>query len=343
MKAEAANTKSVDLLNIGLIFISLVAAFKLPFQLFLFSYAVLGPLHYITEINWLGEKSYFVKERKWVWVLIVMAVLFSLPAFMELPAVKSAETGGNLAKMFLLNKELFFSIVSFALVFALTLVYVRKLWHVVLLMLLNLAANFAIYKFHLFSLSFVGVFVPTILHVYLFTLLFMLYGTLKSKNTAGYIACAFLAICPLLIWKTPIDPGNFVPSEAVQNAFTKSSFSSVISGMASVLGLAKDGDSFYLLSEVAVKLQIFLAFCYTYHYLNWFSKTTIIGWSKNISRQKLVLLGLVWVASVALYWYDYQFGITALLIMSVIHVFFEFPLNVLSVQGIIASVFKKEK
>jgi hypothetical protein len=341
MKVDAANSKSVDLLNIGLIFLSLVAALKIPFQLFLFSYAVLGPMHYITEINWLNEKSYFVKERKWVWVFVVMAVLFSLPMFVELPSIKANGTAQYLANLFTINKELFFSIISFSILFAVTLVYIRKPLYIALLSVLNLAINFCIYKFNLFSLAFIGVFVPTVLHVYLFTLLFMLYGALKSKNIAGYIGCAFLALCPLLIWKTPIDADSFVLSDSLQKAFTKSSFSNVTTGMADVLGLTGNGEPFYLLSEAALKLQIFLAFGYTYHYLNWFSKTSIIGWSKNISRPKLALLVLVWLASVALYWYDYQIGLTALLIMSMIHVLFEFPLNVISVQGIVESVLKR--
>src|SRR6187551_589263 len=52
--------RNVDLLNVGLIAISLVAAFALPFELFLFAYAVLGPLHYLTEISWIHDRGYFV-------------------------------------------------------------------------------------------------------------------------------------------------------------------------------------------------------------------------------------------------------------------------------------------
>ena len=44
-------TKKIDLLNIGLIALSLIIAIMLPFRLFSFSYAILGPLHYLTEIN----------------------------------------------------------------------------------------------------------------------------------------------------------------------------------------------------------------------------------------------------------------------------------------------------
>jgi hypothetical protein len=57
------NTKDIDLINVLLIIISLALAFNVPFGLFIFSYVLLGPLHYLTEINWLREKSYFVKSN----------------------------------------------------------------------------------------------------------------------------------------------------------------------------------------------------------------------------------------------------------------------------------------
>ena len=41
----------VNLLNIWLMVASLCAALIVPFELFLFSYAVLGPLHYLTELS----------------------------------------------------------------------------------------------------------------------------------------------------------------------------------------------------------------------------------------------------------------------------------------------------
>lgn len=60
-------TKKIDLLNIGLIALSLIIAIMLPFRLFLFSYAILGPLHYLTEINWLKDKNYFLSQSSpWV-------------------------------------------------------------------------------------------------------------------------------------------------------------------------------------------------------------------------------------------------------------------------------------
>ncbi len=53
----------VNYANIGLMIVSCVAAVLFPFELFLFSYAVLGPLHYLTEISWLHERNYFTEAK----------------------------------------------------------------------------------------------------------------------------------------------------------------------------------------------------------------------------------------------------------------------------------------
>ena len=79
----------VDYLNIALIFISLLLAVLLPFRLFIFGYAILGPLHYFTEINWLQSKNYFVKQRNWVWVPVLFSFLILLPKVFYHPAFSS--------------------------------------------------------------------------------------------------------------------------------------------------------------------------------------------------------------------------------------------------------------
>src|ERR1041385_8817101 len=57
------NTNSINYINIGLMVVSCIVAFFIPFELFLFSYGVLGPLHYLTEIGWLHKKNYFTKGK----------------------------------------------------------------------------------------------------------------------------------------------------------------------------------------------------------------------------------------------------------------------------------------
>ena len=72
-------TANVDLLNTGLIFISFLLAYWLPFELFIFAYAVLGPLHYLTEINWIRGKKYFIASKLWIYLVVIAALLVSLP------------------------------------------------------------------------------------------------------------------------------------------------------------------------------------------------------------------------------------------------------------------------
>ncbi len=57
------NTNAINYLNVALMGLSFGLAIFLPFEVFLFSYAVLGPLHYLTEINWLHERDYFMPRR----------------------------------------------------------------------------------------------------------------------------------------------------------------------------------------------------------------------------------------------------------------------------------------
>ena len=82
-----------------------------------------------------------------------------------------------------------------------------------------------------------------------------------------------------------------------------------------------------------VAVQRFIAFAYTYHYLNWFSKTSIIKWHA-VSRWKLATAVALWGASLALYGLSYELGTRWLFLLSMAHVLLEFPLNHVSFVGI---------
>jgi hypothetical protein len=78
--------------------------------------------------------------------------------------------------------------------------------------------------------------------------------------------------------------------------------------------------------EAVLRLVRFLAFAYTYHYLNWFSKTSIIQWHA-VPRRRLTAIGVAWVVSIGLYAVDYEWGLRWLFLLSLMHVLLEFPLN----------------
>ncbi len=335
------NTKETDIANVILIVISLALAFSLPFQLFLFSYAFLGPLHYLTEINWLKEKNYFLKETKWVGLFVLMAFLVTIPFFLRLhlpgginkvPFVKSVadfltKSGDEITMM--------------AVVIALGLIYFKAKKHLLLFLVPALTLTcLALNYFPDFALA-LAIFVPTIVHVYLFTLLFMIYGTINSKSTPGIIAIVLVVLVPFIIMVSKVNPTDYFPlKESVVNSYNSTSFGILNYGIAKFLLPIPVADAGFL-SVIGIKIQIFIAFAYTYHYLNWFSKTSIIGWNKNLSRTKTLSILAIWAVSVALYLYSFKIGFLALLLLSLVHVFLEFPLNVTSIKGIVAKVTRK--
>jgi hypothetical protein len=68
---NARRLDAINYANAGLMIASAVAAFLLPFELFLFVYAVLGPLHYLTQISWLHDRDYFVPRGRRAWLTLV--------------------------------------------------------------------------------------------------------------------------------------------------------------------------------------------------------------------------------------------------------------------------------
>ena len=63
----------INYLNIGLMLLSCGIALFIPFELFLFAYAVLGPAHYLTEISWLQKRRFFTPKHYDFWLLVVLA------------------------------------------------------------------------------------------------------------------------------------------------------------------------------------------------------------------------------------------------------------------------------
>src|ERR1700759_3136948 len=86
------NTRNIDLTNIGLMLISCALAFVIPFELFLFSYAVLGPLHYLTEITWLKKRDCFANGKTdYIFLIapcVVLTFIVLVSTYSDLPFVK---------------------------------------------------------------------------------------------------------------------------------------------------------------------------------------------------------------------------------------------------------------
>lgn len=298
--------------------VSCAVALVIPFELFLFSYAVLGPAHYLTEISWLEKRQFFTRGRHAAWLLAVPALLVAvLPApsgqvFTFSMAVCTAVAFGS-ALVLVLTEKTGARLAGVALVLA------------VMLALLNAFGFFALLM---------ALFVPTLIHVYVFTGFFMIYGALKERSISGYLAFAVFLACPVICWLAPAIKLSLNPYVVVSYWKGFSQLNLTLLGIDIPHTRGEGGVAGVAVFESAAGIMImrFIAFAYTYHYLNWFSKTSIIKWHE-VGTARLAAIAALWAACVGIYVYDYAMGVRLLLCLSLVHVYLEFPLNHISIMG----------
>ncbi len=291
---------TVDQVNFLLLISAGLIAYFLPFELLLISYAFLGPLHYLTEISWLHDRNYFSIHKADSWILTISSLVLLILGAAVFP--HSAE------------------LVWLLLLAAFCAAFVKSWWHRLGLMLIGGAllvpwlgstASYAL-----------AVMIPTVIHVFLFTLFFMLLGALRSKSMLGYVNSALFVLGAIVLLYVP--PLEFV----LWTSFVEGNYP-FFTGIADAVSQILAYDEDFLIMKIAS----FLAFAYTYHYLNWFSKTSIIEWH-HISSSRALVIGILYAVSVGLYLKDYALGLTVLLSLSFLHVVLEFPLNFKSMDGI---------
>jgi len=211
----------INYVNIGLMVITAVLAFALPFETFLFAYAFLGPLHYLTEISWLHDRQYFSKGKYDFVVLLVIGVLLSFAAFAN-DFGYDWEIYNQFVELNLFDKLLVFALFS-AVLFALVKnVFVKILSCLLLFVFVsgwlskdNEAANQN--STAIFALTSL---VPTLIHVYVFTGLFMLYGALKSRSKSGLWQIVAFVLMPLvLVFFIPVNSQQSAPSDYGKRAY----------------------------------------------------------------------------------------------------------------------------
>jgi hypothetical protein len=158
----------------------------------------------------------------------------------------------------------------------------------------------------------------------------MLYGALKGRSPSGILALVVFAGCS----------ASFIlhrPSGAPEvDEYVRATYgliSDLNVRMADWLGMGSLDEEAVFSSSAGVALMRFIAFAYTYHYLNWFSKTSIIQWHK-IPVWWSVVNVVLWIGSVAVYAWDYRTGLLVLFSLSWLHVILEFPLDQRTFVGI---------
>ncbi|MFM7684289.1 MAG: hypothetical protein ACKO7P_16345 [Bacteroidota bacterium] len=209
----------INYLNIGLMILSAGLSFFLPFETFLIAYAFLGPLHYLTEISWLHDRQYFSKGKYDYIVLLLIGVLLSIAAFSQ-DFQFHTEIYDFFAKANLFDKLLVLGLFS-----AVLFVFVKNIW-------IKLVAILFLYIYisgwlspeaakvkpstTVFALTSL---LPTLIHVYLFTGLFMLFGALKARSKTGLLSIGFFILVPIaLVFFIPVsEKGNL--TEYGKNAY----------------------------------------------------------------------------------------------------------------------------
>jgi hypothetical protein len=339
---------AVDIVNFFLIWTVLGLALAWPFELFLFSYIVLGPLHYLTEINWLDKQHYFLRaqdRRVFVWSMAVLVFLLTVSLVITQTSNWSwakafhAEMPGSAASPIGFFLHWSWTLLLVAFVTAAACLFTERPALRLFIVGFCLLSSLFFYAVPAVAILF-GVFLPTIVHVFLFTILFMIYGTLKVRSFWGYtnVVSMFLVVVVIALWpKVPVNSLSSPVMELVQD----SAFLPVNLDICRWLGLTNGGHvDFY--SPVFFKVESFIAFAYTYHYLNWFSKTSIIKWHQ-VEKKKFVVSAILWAVSIALYAVDFRLGFAAIFALSILHIVLEFPLNFVSIRSIFTAVTAKLK
>jgi hypothetical protein len=283
---------------------ALAWAYALPYDGVWISFTVLGLAHFLTQISWLHDRSYFFRDKNPRKIFVGSAMAAALLVVLTL---------------FIAPKDLRLASISFAYMFLFILPLFLRGSHAAGKAFAAAALMGACVYFFLPAFSMIGVFLPTVGHVGFFTLCFLLQGALRRGGKAGVVSALFWIGAVLTIFLFPpaakalSNPWARPPREFWESLATATS-----SGFSSSLTAAYS----------------FLTFCYTYHFLNWFTKTEILKWHL-ISPQRGLWILIIYAGGIVLCFQNYFLGYMLLLLpLSVLHVMLEFPLDVQVISGL---------
>jgi hypothetical protein len=288
--------RTTNVAHLGLMVTALGVTYLVPFELLLLSYVVLGPAHYATEISWLHDRKYFLPRRDIAAGLAGIAIVAAL--------IEHAAWFGFV---------MWAAFVGCLLATATSAMQTMALFIVAVALTVVMMANGA-------SLAVLGVLLPTLIHVSLFTLVFMVLGAVRSGEKVQWLLVAIYLAAIALILIVPPTAETMIPSFEQAG---RDYFANVAPALGRLFGVPN--------LRLDTRLTSLLAFIYTYHYLNWFIKADVIRWN-NMSKGRLTLVVAASGASTALYFYDYALGFTVLLAFSLMHIVLEFPLNSLALR-----------
>ncbi len=325
LSLDKLSLNQINYLNIFFMALSAFFAILIPFELFLFVYAFIGPLHYLTEIAWLEKKNYFTQNKIEIYIFIPITVF--LTYFMFNPSEMGNQMGAFL--------------IYWAFVFAFCFAFFKNIiWRLSIGLGIGLLSYLLGFYTNYQFMVFAGALLPTMVHVLIFTGIFILLGAVKSKSTSAYLSALFFILMVLSLVFIPWGKPSFTTSRYILESYNLyTSLNKVIGDTFAFGKIRTVNDVFY--SATGLAIMRIIAFAYCYHYLNWFSKTSIIKWHE-VSKAKLSIVLVLWLSSIALYTYDYYIGFMALYFLSLLHVLLEFPLNHISIKELFQSLIRSK-
>jgi hypothetical protein len=302
-KPVAKAVRRADLVHLLLLAAAVALSYLLPFELLVLSYAVLGPAHYLTEISWLHDRKYFLPHRG----LSLLLCLVALGAMF-------------IADAFRLGVLISFSFVACAILA--TAPTPRR----AVASLALAAASFALLCQFNPPFAIAWALAPTVIHVSVFTLIFMTLGACKSRSAAQFaLVAAYLAALSAILVFPPSHATVIPPLAKLGEEY----FGGIAPALGAVFGIP------HLTFDARV--TGLLSFVYTYHYLNWFIKADVVRWAA-VPKPRLAAIAVLSLAATGLYFYNYAYGFMVLLFLSLTHVLLEFPLNSLSIRQLGATI-----
>ena len=295
--------RMTDVAHVVLMLSALGLTYLVPFELLLLSYVVLGPAHYATEISWLHDRKYFLPQRG---VAVGLAILAVIAVLID-------------------NASWFGFVMWGAFVISVLLAATRTAMQVVLVFSTAIALTAAMLANGM-SMAVLGILLPTLVHVSLFTLIFMALGAYRSGEKFQWLLVALYLGAIGLVLIAPPTATTLIPSFAKAGHDYFANVAPALGRLLRIPGLQLD-----------TRLTSLLAFIYSYHYLNWFIKAEVIRWNA-MTAKRFAVVAIASGASTALYFYDYAFGFTVLLAFSLVHIVLEFPLDVLALRQLGAAI-----
>jgi hypothetical protein len=284
--------------------VSVAAATLAPLQTFIFVYAFVGPFHYLTEIAWLKKKEfYFGGGLVSPTVFVVIASLLCLAASVDM-VIHRGITGYAVGLLLVLSLS----------------VRVKNPYVLLAAAVAGYGAKFFVHGIVLF----LAAVLPTIVHVYVFTVLFVVSGLLRSSERP---LLAWLN--PVLLLATPVvllrGAWSYLPPGSYW-VHGEEAFSALHAYLGTLIGRNLHPAGMALTDPAAVGVMRVLAFIYLYHYLNWFAKTELLKWHL-VSRRSWVAIVVLYGLSIGCYLYSFMLGFYIVNFLSLLHVLLELPLN----------------